>query len=77
MKLAVRKDEGSVPGGGYHYNVHPMKMRDDFEAAVYQQMGYVIIDIHDHDGTKLITDARLALKHQLEVAQLTALAEGK
>jgi hypothetical protein len=76
MKLAVMKDESSrVPGGGYHYNLHPFEMRDEFECKVYQQMGYIIIEVEDLRGKELIKQAKDALNHQVNVAVLADAAE--
>lgn len=68
MKLAVKKEEGRVPGGGFHYMTHPMAMHDDFEAECYARMGYVIIEVSQEVGEKLIKGAGAALGHQMEVA---------
>lgn len=71
MKLAVRKDASSnVPAGGFHYMLHPQAMAGDMGAAVYEQMGYIIIEVPDEVGTRLIAGAVEALKHQVQVACL-------
>lgn len=68
MKLAVRKEEGSIPGGGFHYMLHPLAMNSEFECAVFAQMGYIIFEVPDDKGAQLIKAACAALSHQLEVA---------
>lgn len=79
MKLAVKKDHGSIPGGGFHYMLHPMKLEpEEMQAAVFELMGYHIIDVDEPTGERLIASARAALNHQIEVATLTerALSRG-
>lgn len=71
MKLAVRKDEGSVPGGGYHYMLMPKKFEDERETQIWQMMGHIIIEVPDEHGERLLTQAGAALNHQMEVAVLT------
>ena len=71
MKLAVMKAEGHIPGGGYHYMLHPIALKDDFEADVFKMIGYVILEVTDADGEKLLKEAREALMHQCQVAVLT------
>ena len=71
MKLAVRKDtSGTVPLGGYYYSLHPIKLRDDFEANTYELMGYIIITVEDSRGEELLKEAREALNHQINVSVL-------
>lgn len=70
MKLAVRKEEGIIPGSGFHYSLHPFPMKDDFEAVVFEKMGYHIIELGDEDGKRLCSEAGKALMHQIEVAVL-------
>lgn len=69
-RLAVRKDEGSIVGGGFHYMLHPIVMHSVQEEGVFALMGYSIIEVEDAFATDLITAARAALKHQVEVACL-------
>lgn len=71
MKLAVRTEESSIPGGGFHYMLHPIQIRDELEAAVFEQIGHEIIEVPDDHGARLLDAARAALQHQLEVAALT------
>lgn len=68
MKIAVRKEEGRMPGGGFHYMTHPIPMTDDFEAECFRQMGHVVIEVPDPKGQQLIQSAKQALLHQLEIA---------
>jgi hypothetical protein len=70
MKLAVRKEEGAIPGGGFHYMLHPMKMTSEFEAEMYRLMGYIIIEVPETIGEEYLDQARQALRHQLEIAHL-------
>jgi len=75
MKLAVRKDtSGTVPMGGFHYMLHPLKMDTGFEANLYQMMGYITIEVEQEKGQQLLEAAREALAHQMEVAILTEAA---
>jgi len=71
VKLAVRKEQGSVPGGGFHYMLHPLKMNTAVEAALFELMGYVIIQVDPELASKLLLEAREALNHQVRVAVLT------
>lgn len=71
MRLAVKKDPGSVVGGGFHYMLHPIAMRDLFEEGVYRQMGYIILQVDDQKGERMLAEASKALCHQLEVAEVT------
>lgn len=68
MKLAVRKEEGSIPGGGFYYMLHPLSMKSDVEAAIMEQTGHVIIEVSDDHGVRLLASACAALSHQVEVA---------
>ncbi len=70
MEIAVRKEEGSIPGTGYHYLMHPIKFENEFQAACYEQMGYVVFDVADTLGEELLVQARQALCHQIQVAHL-------
>jgi len=71
MKLAVKKEPGFIPGGGFHYMMHPMKFESDQQAAVYELMGYNIVTVDEATGERLLEQARAALSHQVEVAYLT------
>lgn len=72
MKLAVNKMPGHIPGGGFHYLLHPIAMQSAEEAALFELMGYVILDIADDaKGERLLRQAQAALQHQVEVAVLT------
>lgn len=71
MKIAVKKEVGSVPGGGFHYMLHPIKMQGDFEAQIYEQIGYIVFDVIDSEGERMLLEAGSALKAQLEVAYAT------
>jgi hypothetical protein len=69
VKLAVRKMEGSIPGGGFHYLLHPFEVPER-EAPLWSGMGYELVDVEDTKGERLLGEAREALRHQLEVAYL-------
>ncbi len=72
MKLAVRREPGHIPGSGFHYMLFPMPMNANLmEPAFFELMGYIIIDVDEARGLELISEARAALKHQIEVAILT------
>lgn len=71
IKLAVNKMPGHIPGGGFHYLLHPIAMMSDQEAEIFKLMGYVIIEVPGEKATELLKEANAALKHQVEVAILT------
>lgn len=68
IKLAVRKEPGIIPGSGFHYMLFPMAMQHDFEAACFQQMGYIVIEVPETEGKALLEAGRAALRHQMEIA---------
>lgn len=76
IKLAVRKEEGSIRGGGFNYFLHPLKMDNDASAEIFRLMGYIIVEVGETRGEELIVQARAALHHQIEVAWLTDVSEG-
>lgn len=69
MKLAIRKDEGSIPGGGFHYMLHPFAVEEGCE-GFWRVIGYVVVDVPDPEGQRLLKQAGEALRHQVEVAFL-------
>lgn len=71
MKLAIRKEEGSIPMGGYHYNLVPLKFESDREASLWGLLGYIIIEVTEEEGLRLLREAGAALRHQVEVAFIT------
>lgn len=77
MKLAVRKEPGHIPGSGFHYHLFPIEMNgpEGMHELAFKMMGHVIIEVDDERGKELIKDAKLALKHQVEIALLTDAAE--
>lgn len=75
MKIAIRKEEGGIPGSGYHYMAHPIPMRDEFEANCFKLMGHIIIEVPDNKGEQLLMAAKAALAHQLEIAVFADAAE--
>lgn len=77
MKLAVRKEPGSVPGGGFHYMLFPMKMESDAQCEIFKLMGHIIIEVAEEIGEALLQAAIAALNHQIQVAVLTDAAEKK
>ncbi len=70
MTLAVRKEPTSVPGGGFHYALHPIAVESGAQAAVFELMGYIIIEVDEAVGERLLRHAISALEHQIEVAVL-------
>jgi hypothetical protein len=70
VKLAVRKEEGTIPGSGYHYFLYPIEMENDAQAEVFRMMGHIVIEVADDVGARLIREAAAALFHQVEVAWL-------
>lgn len=68
VKLAVKKEPGAVPFSGYHYMLHPFKMSSDYEAAVFKQIGYIIVEVDEATANRLTAEACAALNHQVEVA---------
>lgn len=73
MILAVRKEEGSVPGGGFHYMLHPMEITPQ-ERPIWELMRYVVFEVEEEKGKRLLDGARKALANQMEVALATELA---
>jgi len=76
MKLAVRKYKTEIPCN-YHYSVHPMAMRDDREAEMFDVLGYDIFEFKDETGEQLLLGARQALNHEVTVAVLVEKARAK
>lgn len=74
MKLAVRKETGEIPGSGFHYFLLPIKLESDFQAAAFEQMGHIIIEVDADKAEALLDQARLALRHQIEIAHLAEAA---
>lgn len=70
VKLAVRKDEGSVPGGGYHYCLFPKVIENDVEAQMFRMMGFILIEVPNDQADRLLAEAGAALRHQVEIAVL-------
>jgi len=71
MLLAVMKAEGHIPGGGYHYMLHPIALNNVEESKIFKLMGYIILEVPDEKGKRLIIEANNAIIHQVEVARLT------
>lgn len=69
MRLAVRIEEGRIPGGGYHYMLHPMEV-SDAEAPLWAGMGYVLTEVDEARGRRLLQEAGAAIRHQVEIAVL-------
>lgn len=67
MKLAVKKEPGSIPLAGYHYYVIPIELSDD-QAALFELTGHIIIEIENTVGQRIVEDACKALRHQCEIA---------
>lgn len=70
MKLAIRKEEGSIPLSGFHYMVHPVRLSEG-EAQLFDLIGYIVVEVEDDLGVRLLNEAGAALRHQVEVALLT------
>ena len=71
MRIAVKKDEGSVPGGVFHYMLHPNAMATDGEAAIFHAIGYHVLSVNNLTGERLLKEARETMRHQVEIAYLT------
>ena len=70
LKLAVKRDGGELQGlGGYHWFLFPMVL-DDKQAAIYEHMGFIIIEVEETLCEQLLKDAAVALNHQLLLATL-------
>ncbi len=54
--------------------LHPMEIASAPECAFYEQIGYVVIEVPQAIGVKLLEEARAALQHQCHVAILTEAA---
>lgn len=68
MKLAIRKEESSIPGAGFHYFLYPMAMENDVQAKFFEMMGHLVVEVSEDEGRRLIQDAGKALHHQVEIA---------
>jgi hypothetical protein len=68
MKLAVKKEEGRIPGGGFHYLLIPKRMESPEEAEIWEFTGHVIIDVPSEVGERLLKESGQRLKHEVEVA---------
>lgn len=75
MKLAIRKEPGFIPGSGFHYMLHPLPMKSNTEAALFQMTGHIVIEVSEDDGNRLIAQGTSALNHQIEIAILTDAVE--
>lgn len=71
MKLAVRKEPGAIPGAGFHYTLHPVKIENSMQAVFFELIGYVVIEVIDEYGEILIRQGLAALNHQVEIAIYT------
>lgn len=72
MKLAVKKEPGSVPGGGYHYMLMPIKFDGiNFIPEIWELMGHIIIEVPEEQGERLLKETSAALRLQYEVAVIT------
>ncbi len=70
MLVAVRKEEGSIPGTGFHYLMYPIKFTNEMEPKFFELMGYIVFEVNDELGEELLRQARAALSHQVQVAHL-------
>ena len=69
MKLAFRKEPAAIPMN-YHYFLHIMPITCDTEAAIYETIGYVVIEVEDTKANRLLEASRAALNHQVEIAYI-------
>ena len=69
MKLAIKKRADILPDN-FHYFLHPIPFQNDFEPQLFSQMGYIIVDVDDETGNRMLEESRSSLRHQLEVAHL-------
>jgi len=70
MKLGVMKMPGHIPGAGYHYKLFP-KALSERECVIWAQMGYIIIDVQNEtQADRLLEEAQLSLRHEVEIAAL-------
>lgn len=70
MLIAVKKEEGSIPGGGFHYMTLPKPLEGYQLAMMWRAMGWEVIDVDDAIGKQIIEGAEKALAHHWMVAQL-------
>ncbi len=70
MKLAVSKTPSHIPGGGFHYQLMPLKIDSEDAAKLWHLMGHEIIEVKDEVADRLIDMAKSALVHQVEIALL-------
>ncbi len=76
IEIAVKKEPGHLPGGGFHYMTFPMAMGEHgMDARAFRMMGYIIVEVDKSVGLRLLEQARAALQHQLEIAVLADAAE--
>lgn len=69
MRLAIKKEHGRLPMGGFDYLLMPQAIQPD-EEHFYTGMGFQLITVTDEQGTRLIQEAKRALQHQTEIAYL-------
>lgn len=68
MKLAIRKEEGVIPLSGFHYMLFPMALSTEVQAEMFKLMGYIVVEVEQDVGERLIQQAGNAIRHQVEVA---------
>lgn len=71
VKLIVKKEEGSIPGAGFHYMLIPILTDNEAELMIWEQMGHIIIEVPKTTSDRLLHESGISLRHQVEVAVFT------
>lgn len=66
MILAVRKAMGRNPTGVF-FVLHPVPMQSDEQISLFRSMYYVMIQVSEDEGKRLINDALKSLAHKNEL----------
>jgi len=75
VKLAIRKEEGRIPGGGFHYFLAPHQELGEQDARLWAALGWIVVEVDQARGERLLSEAGGALRHQFEIARLADAAE--
>jgi len=70
MRLAIKRECGHIPLSGYHYQLHAFPIRCNEEAAAFSCLGYMIAEVEELRGERLLDEARHALTLQAELMLL-------
>jgi len=70
MRLAIKREAGEIPLCGYHYHLHPFVIRCDQEAAAFASIGYMIVEVEELRGERLLDEAKHYLALQAELLVL-------